>query len=83
MSKTLQGHRTKFKKQRTEALTVSSCEQTRDTVQYSHDHLIIVKRQPKKYSLQPATEPRRDCAFVTDRLFLFAWDHLKSCMNFS
>jgi len=69
MSKTLQGYHTKLDKtnKRTEAPTVSSRgRQQCYTVQYNHDRLIIVKRRPKKYSLQLSTERRqRQC--ILDR----------------
>ena len=48
--------RQKKTNKRTEALTV----------QYNHDRLVIVKRRPKKYSLQLATE-RRQRRCIPDR----------------
>jgi len=49
----------------TESPTVSSRGQT-NTVQYNHDRLVSVKRPPKKYGLQLATERRqRQC--IPDR----------------
>ena len=64
MSETLQGHRTKFKKERkanktTESPTVSSRGQTTVIGYYDHDRLVIVKLRPEKYRLQLAAERQR------------------------
>ena len=57
MSKTLQGKKEKKSKQNNRiADSQLSRADNSYTVQYNHDHLVIVKRQPKKYSLQLGTE---------------------------
>jgi len=69
MSKTVQEHCTKLNKKNLNDRIADSQWSRADnsyTVQYNHDRLVIVKRRPKKYSLQLATE-RRQRRCIPDR----------------